>query len=371
MNQADINLLLNQIKNIEQGIPASNNVVFENKDLETINNALLKLSNTTSNANQFLENLLNDNYQSTIEDNVFYSQNALAINKKFVNSISQKSEVNNDENNFIENYPFSFSDFLNILNSTSEWIVALDAETFEVIYANDSANAYFFSEKEDPDVMCGCSCMVFDYFSQMIEPDQDNALFEYFCPFSEKRLLVKAFLSNWNGKPTYITYIDDVTNEVQYQELAYSDELTGIFNRRYFIKKMKSLLEDKTAFSLSIIDMDGLKFANDTYGHNVGDTYIKSVVTSVKNAFIYNITLCRIGGDEFALISEKINPSGIDEKLASVNIKFSRQDNLHPMSVSFGTIYVNSFDKKYSELIKEADDIMYEHKKNKKAQRQD
>ncbi len=374
MSQTDINILLNQIKNIEQGIESSENIVLEDKNLEAVSNALFKLSQKTKNADNFIHNILNDNFESEIDSNAFYTKNALELNTKLQTAFKHSHKLDsintsNIASDFVEHYPFSFSDFINILDCTSEWIVAVDATTFEILHANEAAQNYFFSPKDSEEYQCGSSCMVFDYFSQMIEPEQEKAVFEYFCPFSEKRLLVKAFRANWNGNPAYITYVNDVTNEVRYQELAFSDELTGIFNRRYFIKKIKALLEENSTFSLAMIDMDGLKYANDTFGHAAGDTYIKSIVSAIKSAFIYNITFCRIGGDEFALISEKLNAHSIDEKLASVNLKFSKQDTDYPMSISFGTINVDSFESTYSELIKQADDIMYEHKRIRKANR--
>lgn len=89
-------------------------------------------------------------------------------------------------------------------------------------------------------------------------------------------------------------------------ELVYKDHLTGIFNRRYFDEKLQKLLEDatkdKATLSLLHIDVDNFKHINDTYGHQTGDKALKIIANCMKNNSRKHDLVCRIGGDEFALV---------------------------------------------------------------------
>ncbi|MFZ5533659.1 MAG: diguanylate cyclase domain-containing protein [Pseudomonadota bacterium] len=90
-------------------------------------------------------------------------------------------------------------------------------------------------------------------------------------------------------------------------QLANTDGLTGIYNRAYF---QKSLLQQQEAkqqipamdFSLLIVDINGLKTANDLHGHLVGDEMIIRVAQRLKAICRSEDIVCRIGGDEFAIL---------------------------------------------------------------------
>lgn len=83
---------------------------------------------------------------------------------------------------------------------------------------------------------------------------------------------------------------------------SYMDELTGVFNRRYFsmyIAKMeKEALPD---LAIMLLDMNGLKKINDSQGHKAGDELIQAVPECCKKVFGSKVIICRIGGDEFVL----------------------------------------------------------------------
>ncbi len=105
-----------------------------------------------------------------------------------------------------------------------------------------------------------------------------------------------------------------------------------------------------------------MKYVNDTFGHISGDKYLKNVVSAIKSSFIYNVSICRIGGDEFSILSEKINANQVDEKLRQINKKLSNDPCEFDMSVSFGSVDVTDFGIPYQDLIKKADDKMYAFK---------
>ncbi|MCQ2528614.1 MAG: diguanylate cyclase [Saccharofermentans sp.] len=89
------------------------------------------------------------------------------------------------------------------------------------------------------------------------------------------------------------------------EHLSESDYLTGLYNRRGFLKKVQEMIDDPknmgSVISVFSIDMDGLKTINDNYGHNDGDCAIKALARSLK-AYVGNRGICaRYGGDEFAI----------------------------------------------------------------------
>ncbi len=88
-------------------------------------------------------------------------------------------------------------------------------------------------------------------------------------------------------------------------ELSEKDYLTGLYNRRGFLRHVNELMHDPKnvgkIFSLFSIDMDGLKYINDTYGHQEGDNSL-IVMARALNSFIGEKGICaRFGGDEFAI----------------------------------------------------------------------
>lgn len=89
------------------------------------------------------------------------------------------------------------------------------------------------------------------------------------------------------------------------EHLSESDYLTGLYNRRGFLKKVQEMISDPDnrgrVISMFSIDMDGLKMINDNYGHNDGDCAIKVLSRSLKT-YVGNRGICaRYGGDEFAI----------------------------------------------------------------------
>jgi diguanylate cyclase (GGDEF)-like protein len=84
--------------------------------------------------------------------------------------------------------------------------------------------------------------------------------------------------------------------------LATRDELTGVFNRRYFFSEAERLLTQGAEISLVLFDLDGFKQVNDTYGHLAGDRILRDIgalfLTRTRNEDI----IARYGGDEFVML---------------------------------------------------------------------
>ena len=80
------------------------------------------------------------------------------------------------------------------------------------------------------------------------------------------------------------------------------DSMTGIYNHTYAVQSVQQLVQNKQDFSICYIDLDGLKVANDLFGHKWGDNYILKFVEIIQNTLHIDNLFCRIGGDEFIII---------------------------------------------------------------------
>ncbi|MDQ1340008.1 MAG: hypothetical protein QG567_1164 [Campylobacterota bacterium] len=110
-----------------------------------------------------------------------------------------------------------------------------------------------------------------------------------------------------NGKiEKYTAVRQDITDKKLIEELSITDELTGLFNRRYFNKmiekKLQSAKEEKKVFCFLIMDVDNFKKYNDFYGHQKGDFVLKGIGKTIKNINENDYTAFRLGGEEFGAI---------------------------------------------------------------------
>lgn len=98
------------------------------------------------------------------------------------------------------------------------------------------------------------------------------------------------------------------------EEIASRDEMTGLFNRRYFYDTLRVELErarvSKETMSILLIDIDGLKQINDEYGHSVGDVIITNVAAAIARHTRGTDVAARLGGDEFGVVMTDTDKRG-------------------------------------------------------------
>ena len=110
----------------------------------------------------------------------------------------------------------------------------------------------------------------------------------------------------------YVAVFSDISaiknSEYELAHLAHHDPLTELPNRLLFHERTRQALASaqlhKHGCALLIIDLDHFKIINDSLGHNVGDQLLKAVATRLQGLCGSNVTLARIGGDEFAVLDE-------------------------------------------------------------------
>ena len=159
-------------------------------------------------------------------------------------------------------------------------------------------------------------------------------------------------------------------------DLYTKDPLTGVLNRRGFETRLTELFdkEGNKIHDLAIvsIDMDELKYINDTFGHNTGDEAIKQLTRCIENALISGEFVARMGGDEFACVLNLKYVGRVGQFIRSVrtNIKDinTTGENPYELSASIGTCELTQWSD-LIECMNKADKAMYLEKKAKKKNR--
>jgi two-component system cell cycle response regulator len=162
------------------------------------------------------------------------------------------------------------------------------------------------------------------------------------------------------------------------RELSITDELTGLSNRRGFFAfaqlQMKHARRNGERMVLFFADIDDLKTINDKFGHVAGDRALADAARIFSETFRDSDIIARMGGDEFALIVGNAPDPGIEivlnrleKRLAEYN---ASRDGSFRLSVSVGfSIFDPAKPFTVDDLIRQADERMYEQKQQKKAAR--
>ena len=147
---------------------------------------------------------------------------------------------------------------------------------------------------------------------------------------------------------------------------AETDELTGLLNRAGYDRLLEEL--DLNSTTLLLVDTDKFKGINDTFGHETGDRVLQKISRSLIGNFRQNDYVCRIGGDEFAILMVNVGTlenEKIAEKIRYINRELagSIDDELPAVSVSVGVAH-GAGAESWSELFRHADAVLYRVKQN-------
>jgi len=158
------------------------------------------------------------------------------------------------------------------------------------------------------------------------------------------------------------------------RHLALTDELTGLYNRRGFLalaaRQLKLSRRSGCRILLLLMDMDGLKNINDTFGHSEGDLALARAADAMKKTFRDSDVLARLGGDEFAALA--IEASGHNEPCIAARLEenlaaIGGQERRYALSFSLGsTRFHPQSPATIGQLIKEADQAMYRQKQQRR-----
>lgn len=175
-----------------------------------------------------------------------------------------------------------------------------------------------------------------------------------------------------NSSSSVMLCINDVSHrkiaQEQLQYLAMHDSLTGLYNRHYFETLLAKLTQESSqtglCHGLIYIDLDFFKVINDTFGHPKGDEVLREVSQIIRRHGRDKDGLCRIGGDEFAVLLRDVKPEDIhtianrfQNDIGQYSFKSGTQTvNL---GCSIGVSFIDGSSERAEEYLMQADVALY------------
>ncbi len=160
----------------------------------------------------------------------------------------------------------------------------------------------------------------------------------------------------------------------QFEEMAYTDPLTGLANRRFFMKEAEQFFQYARRYNepitLIMLDIDDFKLINDTHGHDVGDKVLKNLAQVIRNNIRKSDIAARYGGEEFIILLPSTDENGallvaerIRQDFKNTSVSINGESVSTTVSVGIATMGESN---EFEELIKKADSALYEAKKQGK-----
>ncbi len=327
---------------------------------------------------QLRSNLIHLTWQSTQVARGDYSQK-VAFLGEFSVAFNQMTEQLKHRELCLKEEAVKAEEFSRIMEESVELLTSItDSITDNIFVFGKDTNENLFRNKAAIDLSLNNPELYGLVSTHLIECKQKNKNryweeeFTTNYPSAKKfNLKMQSFSIEWHGQSSNIYLVQDITErlktELQFKELAYSDALTGFYNRHYLISILEKYIAEKIDFVVCFIDLDNLKYVNDTFGHPDGDDYIKTVSRILGTSFQYNSSICRFGGDEFVIILRNSILEFAEARMAQVNLslkKISESQKLYPMAISYGAIFVDGTQNLTpQELLDLADQKMYIMKK--------
>ena len=229
----------------------------------------------------------------------------------------------------------------------------------------------------------------FDFITQAIHPDdlpnvletvQNNSAGELEYYDREDRFLTKDGKLKWflihgkimeytpDGKPLRMCgIVKDISERKVHEEeiiyLSFHDKLTGLYNRAYFEKEVKKCISEDQPLSILLGDVNGLKTANDIFGHDEGDRLLRIVAEILTNSCREQDIIARYGGDEFAIILKDSGTEDLRNVLANIENACNKfEKSIIKPSISFGSVTRSSQLQSPAQLLKSVEEKMYRNK---------
>ena len=172
-----------------------------------------------------------------------------------------------------------------------------------------------------------------------------------------------------------IARIQHVNRQEEIRVLSFTDDLTGLYNRRGFFsmveQQLKLFKRQKKGIYILYADVDNLKEINDIFGHKEGDMALIDVANILRKNYREADIIARIGGDEFVVIPVETTGDNIDiissRLQKSLKIHNTEKNHKYKLSITVGIAYYNPENPcSVDELLVRADKSMYEQKMHKK-----
>lgn len=198
----------------------------------------------------------------------------------------------------------------------------------------------------------------------------------------QRHVMIKASAFYRNGqfvhsRATVFDLTERKNLEEKLRSQAMTDPLTGVFNRRYLqaqaTTEISRARRQHHPIALIAIDIDHFKRINDTYGHDVGDDVLKSFTRVVNELLRQEDLLCRVGGEEFAILlpnTSLAQAEQVAERIRSkaaatpINISEEHSEKVLWLTVSLGITAILTTEKALKPALKRADIGLYQAKEN-------
>jgi diguanylate cyclase (GGDEF)-like protein len=154
----------------------------------------------------------------------------------------------------------------------------------------------------------------------------------------------------------------EILAKLKYKD--YHDELTGLYNRKYF-ELVNKRLDNELQLPLSVVigDVNNMKLINSSFGYDKGDEVLKRIAQILRSSCRKEDIICRIGGDEFALILPKTREDDAAKICSRIKEKCRSQDSkLLKYEISLGIAAKTKKTQDITDICREAEDKMYKNK---------
>ena len=190
-----------------------------------------------------------------------------------------------------------------------------------------------------------------------------------------ERLCISAICNEVGEVHRYVAVCADITQQWNKEQLvqymALHDGLTDLPNRLLLMERLGQLIamsaREPRHIALMFLDLDGFKLVNDTWGHEIGDQVLKTVSSRLLSLLRPSDTVARLGGDEFVLLLD--NPESRDNVamiaariIEVINAPMSFEHKIARVGTSIGIAFLVKDVTTPDDLLKKADDAMYEAK---------
>lgn len=296
----------------------------------------------------------------------FYSIGVLSSISYYKRTIFEQFKTSEKERHFLDS----------LVNSVDSLIATIDDENIITM-----VNKRFKNMFGNNDTLIGKNYFdVVDQFMKDKQPENDNdhTLFDnkltngdFYFKIRDKTLYVlRKVYTLFDNELTQekIVVLTNITkrkeNEDKLEHLSFRDQLTGLYNRRFYEIELERLDSPRSLpLSMIMIDVNGLKLINDSFGHNYGDKVLIATANVISSCCRDIDIISRIGGDEFTIIlpnvsleSARILANRIQSRAKDFNIEGIQ------LSFSLGIATKEKKEEHVKEIFKVMEDELYRNK---------